>query len=186
MTKQQRSARVERFCIEVVRPGNSLSDAYRIAFQPKHCSPKTINEKASRLRKTDKVEARVKILVAPVIQTAQLTYARWLQEVDRVAICDPRKLFDTHGNPIDIPNLGDEEAPVIAGFEITEEFSGKGADRVPVGYTRKFKLVDKLKALELAGKARKFMEQDDGESDNSKIPPVSKWFLSMPQGARSK
>jgi hypothetical protein len=104
-----------------------------------------------------------------VIQTVQLTYARWLQEVDRVAIFDPRKLFDTHGNPIDIPALGDDEAAVIAGFEICEEFSGKGANRVPVGYTRKFKLVDKLKALELAGKARKFMEQDDGESDESKL-----------------
>lgn len=67
MTRETRSAKEERFCIEVVRPGNSLSDAYRIAFQPKNCSAKTINEQASRLRKTSKVDARIAALMAPIV-----------------------------------------------------------------------------------------------------------------------
>ncbi len=54
---------------------------------------------------------------------------------------------------IDIPNLRDDEAACVAGFEVVEKCSGKGG-RVPVRHIRKFKLVDKLRALELPGKTR--------------------------------
>lgn len=152
MTRETRSAKVERFCIEVVRPGNSLSDAYRIAFQPKHCSAKTINEKASRLRKTGKVEARISELMAPVVAAVQSDRAAWEMKIKRLAMCDVRKMFDNHGNPIEIPDLPDDVAVAVAGFEFTEEYTGKGESRQAVGYTKKFKLVDPIEALKLHGK----------------------------------
>ena len=151
---------MERFCIEVVRPGNSLSDAYRIAFQPKNCSAKTIHEKASRLRNTGKVEARIKELMAPVIASAQVDKARWLEEVHRCALYDPRKLFDNHGNPIEISRIDDDTAPAIAGFEVFKKFEGKGKSRVAVGYTKKYKLGDRLRALELLGKSMGWLTEE--------------------------
>jgi len=153
MTRETRTAKVERFCIEVVRPGNSLSDAYRIAFKPKNCTAKTINEMASRLRKTGKVDARIAELMAPIATAAQDEKTRWLEKVRRCAMFDVRKMFDSHGNPIEIKDLDDDSAPAIAGFEFFEEFAGKGESRIAVGYTKKFKLVDPLRALELYGKA---------------------------------
>ena len=109
---------------------------------------------ASKTAARPGVIQRIHDLRVPVLAKVRLTAERWQQEIDRCALIDPRKLFDTHGNPMDIPDLSDDEACGIAGFEIVEEFSGKGAERVPVGYTRKYKLVDKLRALELAGKTR--------------------------------
>src|SRR5439155_10073003 len=151
MTRKERSERVERFCIEVVRPGNSLSDAYRIAFQPKNCSAKTINEKASRLRKTGKVEARVAALMAPVVEAVQSDRAAWELKIKRLAMWDVRKMFDTHGNPIEIPDLPDDVAVAVVGFEFTEEYAGKGESRQAVGYTKKFTLVNPLQAARLYG-----------------------------------
>lgn len=147
------AAKVERFC-QAIAGGKTQSAAYRLAFKPKRWKAKTIHEHASRVMADGKVRARMVELMAPIKAETKLTAERWQLELDRLALSDVRKLFDTHGNPLDIPALGDDEAPCIAGFEIVEEFSGKGEDRVPVGYTRKFKLVDKLRALELAGKTR--------------------------------
>ncbi len=112
-----------------------------------------------------KVRARVAELMQPVIAKAQLTREQWLESIARLAMFDPRKMFDAHGNPKEITDLDDNEAAAIAGFEFTKEFAGaqkkKGEDvessgRVAVGYTKKFKLADKLRALELYGKAQCF------------------------------
>lgn len=147
------TSKQERFCQEIVK-GKTQSDAYRVAFKPKRMKATSLHVKASVLAGSDKVRLRLAELMAPIKAETKLTAERWQLELDRLALGDVRKLFDTHGNPLDIPDLGDDEAPCIAGFEIVEEFSGSGKDRVPVGYTRKFKLVDKLRALELAGKTR--------------------------------
>ena len=147
------TSKQEKFCHEIVK-GKSQADAYRLAFKPKRAKAKTIHDMASKAAKKPEVIQRVKELLAPVIAQTRLTAERWQLELDRCALGDVRKMFDGHGNPLDIHALGDDEAPCIAGFEILEEFEGRGEDRTPIGYTRKYKLVDKLKALELAGKTR--------------------------------
>ena len=148
-----RATRLEAFCKAIVS-GKSQSDAYRLAFKPKRMKKESLHVKACVFAKTDKVKLRIAELMVPIKAETKLTAERWQLELDRCALGDVRKMFDTHGNPLDIHALGDDEAPCIAGFEILEEFEGRGEDRTPIGYTRKYKLVDKLKALELAGKTR--------------------------------
>ena len=46
-----------------------------------------------------------------------------------------------------------DDVACISGFDVVEEFSGSGESRERIGFTKKFKLADKLKALELFGKA---------------------------------
>ncbi len=41
---------------------------------------------------------------------------------------------------------------LIAGIEVTEEFTGRGQEREMVGYTKKIPLVDRIRVLELIGK----------------------------------
>ena len=142
----------EKFCQAVVR-GSNQSEACRLAYGVKKATPKTINERASRLMANSKVVARVAELRAPAVKAVQHDQARWLQELQRCAFVDPRQFFDADGNPIAIPALTDESAPAVAGFEVTQEFAGQGDARELVGYTKKMKLTDKLKALELFGKA---------------------------------
>lgn len=145
LTRQQ-----EAFCLFVLA-GDNQSDAYRKAFNCRRMKAKTVHECASKLMAHPKVTARVAELMQPVIAKARLTREQWLERLARLIFFDPRKLFDSHGNPLEITELGDNEASAIAGFEF---FTGKGEERKPCGYTRKFKLADRLRALELYGRAQ--------------------------------
>ena len=52
----------------------------------------------------------------------------------------------------------------MAAFEVCEDFSGSGEARKTTGYTRRVKMADKLKALELYGKAMAYSaERETGE-----------------------
>ncbi len=130
----------EKFCEAVVR-GINQSEAYRQAYNAKNMLPSTINERACRLMRESKISTRVSELRLPVVKAMRYDQARWLQEVQRCAFFDVRNLFDSEGNPIGMHTLNEETAPAVAGFEIAE------------GSTRKIRLTDKLKALELFGKA---------------------------------
>ena len=107
---------------------------------------------ASKLAATHKVRTRLAELFLPIIAEARLTREQWLNEVAKCALFDVRRMFDEHGNPKEITELDDTEAAAIGGFEFYEDFQGKGESRKPVGYTKKFKLTDRLRALELYGK----------------------------------
>lgn len=150
---QKVTMKEEAFCVAILA-GQNPSKAYREVFKPRRAKAKTVHEMASRLMAKHKVRARLVELLKPVIAKAQLTREQWLQAVARVALFDPRKMFDSHGNPIEITELGENEAAAIAGFEFYEDFEGKGEARRAVGYTKRFKLADRLRALELYGKAQ--------------------------------
>lgn len=166
--KKHLTPRNERFALELFK-GTTLIDAYIKAYNPSSKTQRqTLRNSATKLAHNPKIKARVAELMEPVIQNALLTKERWLQEVVNCALFDPRELFDSHGNCIEIKELPDNVAAAIAGFEQFEEFEGRGESRKATGYTRKFKLIDKLKALELAGKAYKFYEE--GDANGSKIP----------------
>ncbi len=150
----------ERFCQEIVK-GKSQSDAYRVAFKPKRAKPKTIHEAASKIMALSKVRTRLTELMAPVIEKVQadatVTRAEWRKKAERFYHADVRKMYDQVGNVLDLPALGDNEAAMIAGFEVVEDFTkvkkvDGTEDAVPTGYTKKFKLVDPLKAHEYLGK----------------------------------
>ncbi len=143
----------EVFCLAVLA-GQKPSDAYRNAYKPKRAKVKTVHEMASRLMAKHKVRARLVELMQPVIAKAQFSRERWLEHLARIIEADVRKMFDAHGNPLEITELGDNEAALVTGFEFYEDFEGKGESRRAVGYTKRFKLADRLRALELYGKAQ--------------------------------
>lgn len=75
-----------------------------------------------------------------------------LHELRRVGFMDLRKLFDEDGKlkrPADWPA---EVAHAISSVEVDELFEGRGNDRKSIGETKKIKLWDKIKSLELLGK----------------------------------
>ena len=99
------------------------------------------------------------------------------------AICfaDVRKMFDVHGNPIEITELGPNEAAAVAAFEVCEDFSGTGEARKTIGYTRRVKMADKLKALELYGKAMAYSgDKEVGESASAPLA-VTVNFVDAPK-----
>ncbi len=74
--------------------------------------------------------------MALVIAKAQMTREKWLESIARIAMADSRRMFEKHGNPLEITDLNDNEAAAIAGFEFFEEFPGSKGERIPVGATR--------------------------------------------------
>ena len=75
-----------------------------------------------------------------------------LHELEKLVLFDIRKLFDSNGKPVDISILDDDTAACIAGLEVVDYFEGAGEDREFAGYVKKYKLTDKLRAIELMGR----------------------------------
>ena len=76
---------------------------------------------------------------------------RLLAELQRIGFVDIRKLFNDDGSIRNVSELSDEVAAAVAGIDIQEARFDKDGDEVEPR-TRKIKLVDKLKAIELLGK----------------------------------
>jgi phage terminase small subunit len=154
--KKVLTAKQRKFYKEFPKDMNATQAAIRAGYSKKIAPAegckllKTIRQhvKASR----PKTEPNVSILPAITDQTKD-EYTEFLTRLRQMAFCDVRRMFDQHNNAIDIPDLPNDVAPVVAGFEITEEFEGRGAERKSVGFTKKFKLVDPLAAVLAFGKA---------------------------------
>ena len=73
-----------------------------------------------------------------------ITREEWMRKVPRLFDADVRKLYDMHNNPIDIPLRGDNEAMLIDGFNVVEDFTKVKQNQdgheqaVCTGYTKRF------------------------------------------------
>ena len=152
------TAKQERFCQEIVK-GTSQVDAYRTVFKPKKKRAAWVHVRASEMMAKGMIQVRIQELMAPLVSAAQLTREEWIRDAVRLYRGDVRKLFDEHGNPIDIPNLADSEADLIEGFEVVEDFTKvkkneMGAEQaVCTGYTKKYKLTSRKERHLYVGKA---------------------------------
>ena len=154
----------DKFCRLIVA-GNNLSDAYRGAgYTVKNSTKKTVNEKACLLSKKVKIKTRIDELMAPLIEKVQVTREQWLQKMEGYFHSDVRKMFNGPGNAIDISELGDNEALMVEGFELVENFEKVGDRAEHVGYTKKVKLTPKLKAMLEFGKVMGwYVEKKDND-----------------------
>ena len=135
MTNTPLTPKQERFCQEIVI-GQTLSDAYRTAFQPRRASKKSINERASRLRKSSKIVARITELQAPVVAQVQGTMADRLKELSYAMFLDPAECFDDFGRPLSIRAMPERMRRAIAGYEVD-----------PVSFVTKVRFIDKRAAI---------------------------------------
>lgn len=78
-----------------------------------------------------------------------------LDELKAISLSDLRQAYDDRGHLKTMRDMPPEIAKVIAGVEVFEEFDGSGKQREYIGDTKKIKLWDKLRAIELLGKQMK-------------------------------
>lgn len=95
-------------------------------------------------------------------ERTEITQDRVLQEYARVAFFDPRKLFAENGKPVNISELDDDTAAALAGLDVMEEYEGVGESREFVGYTKKYKIANKLQALEALGRHLGVFDRTNG------------------------
>ena len=129
--------------------GKSQREAYKEAYPNSRKWPdKTVDSKASTLLSTGKVSERFEALKDEFKNRNMVTVERILQEYSRLGFFDPRKLFNDDGNPKKITELDDDIAAAVAGLDVVEFFEGCGEDRGMTGYIKKYKLANKIGALD--------------------------------------
>lgn len=100
----------------------------------------------------EKDETRKKLFQEATSHNQDLKTEKLLRELMRAGFSDIRKLYDDQGRLLNVADLDDATAAALSSIEVFEEFEGFGADRHQIGVTKKIKMIDKLKALELYGK----------------------------------
>lgn len=93
-----------------------------------------------------------------------------LQELAKIAFLDIRQAFDEKGRLKDIQEIPEDVARSIAGIEQFIEFGGRGEDREAFGITKKIKLIEKTKALELLGRHLKLFKEIHEHSGKNGAP----------------
>lgn len=106
-------------------------------------------------RASPHLKAKLEDRIAELKKTQHISTERVLQEYARVAFADLRCLVDDNGHPIPLQNLDDDTAAALAGVELEVMGDVDG----PLKTTRhKYKVADKLKALEILAKRLKLFE----------------------------
>lgn len=169
------TAQQEKFAQEVAR-GKSQADAYREAYpKSKRWKDAAVHTNASKLMSDTKVLLRVEELRKAASDIANVSNARVIKEIARIALFDPRKLFFDDGRPKPINHLDDDTAAALAGLDVTEEFDGSGQERTFVGFTKKYKIADKNAALEKLARILGLYEKDNAQ----KIDPIADMLKSI-------
>lgn len=123
----------------------------------------------SKMMAKPAVQAFIKGKAQALTQKTELTIEATLEQLRRMVMFDPRKLFLEDGQTLrGLDELDDAEASAIAGVEIDELFEGVGENRHQVGYTRKYKLIQRTTPVDLAMKYFGLFEKDNRQ----KVDPL--------------
>lgn len=138
------NGRQERFAQEYIIDLNATQAAIRAGY-----SEKTAYSIGQRLLKHVEIQERIQQAMKERATRTGITQDRVLREYARIAFFDPRKLFDTDGNPINISELDEDTAAAIAGLEVVQELNSETGS---TSYTKKYKITNKLGALDSLAK----------------------------------
>ena len=113
-------------------------------------SQRTAASQGERLLRHVEIRQQLTAHQAAHLERADLTAARVLEEMRRLAFSDVRDLFDAHGNLRPIHTLTPEQSACISGLEVIIK-NAKAGDGV-TDTVHKIKVWDKPKVLDLLGK----------------------------------
>jgi len=106
---------------------------------------------AARLLSNPKVQGYLTSRKAELLAAQQVNQEAVLGRLAFMALGDIRTLFDSNGNLKPMSELTAEEASMLQGVEIFEEWEGRGEDRRAIGLTKKVKFVSRLNAVKTLG-----------------------------------
>lgn len=129
----------------------NATKAYKVAY-PKVKKDETARVNGSRLLTNANVVTYIEMRMKDREKRTEVTQDMVLNELVKLGFFDIRKLFDDNGKPVDISKLDDGTAACISGMDVQDVYEGEGEEKEFVGYIKKYKLSDKIKALELIGR----------------------------------
>lgn len=135
----------KRFVAEYLVDLNATAAAKRAGY-----SEKTAYSTGQRLLKDVEIQNAVQEAKLDIGKRTGVRQEDVIEEIRRLAFFDIRKLFDKDGKPLDISKLDGDTAAALVGLDVQDIKDGESGDFL--GYVKKYKMADKLKALELLGK----------------------------------
>lgn len=118
-------------------------------------------QKASRLAKDAKVQARVVELRAEVGKQSAISLERIASELARLSLVDVRNVVKEDGTPKKLHELDEDTARAIIGIDVVSV----GNSALGEGQVLKFKLADKGANLERLAKLLGFFEKDNRQKN---------------------
>lgn len=115
-------------------------------------SPDSAGSIGHELLKKPEIQTRLADAASTRVRKLDITGDRILMEVARIAFVDLARAYDPEGNLLPLNRIPEDVRRAIAAVDVFEEFLGRGYDKAKIGHTKKLKLHDKLKALELLGR----------------------------------
>lgn len=105
-------------------------------------------------------EVRGRRYAAALLARGEWARETVISELQKLSLVDIRLAYDDKGELLPPKQWPDALAAAVTSLETDELFEGTGPERVQIGVTRKLKLIDKARALELWGKhLRLFIDQ---------------------------
>lgn len=154
------TAKQKRFIAEYQKDYNGTRAAVVAGY-----SERTASELAYQLLQIPLVKQAITRQTEAKLTKIGVHAERILTELVRVALSDTRKLYREDGSLKPPSEWDDETAAAIAGVETFEEFEGRGKDRTQIGWTKKVRVFDKVRALENLGKHLKLFPEGDMKID---------------------
>lgn len=116
-------------------------------------SSRVAESNASRLLRNADVQAAVTDVIEARSKRTKIDADWVLRRLADISDADLADLYGPDGSMKPVSEWPEVwRKGLVAGVEVFEEFSGQGQERKLIGYTRKVKLADRLKSLELIGK----------------------------------
>lgn len=140
----------ERFVAEYLVDLNGTQAAIRAGY-----SPRTAQEQSADLLCKPIIAAAVAAKTQKVMEKADLNAVRTLEAIRRPMVADVRKLFNPDGTLKAITALDDDEASLIAGFEVIVKNAQAGDGHTDT--VHKIKIVDRARYVEMAAKHFKLL-----------------------------
>lgn len=104
------------------------------------------------------IQSAIQAAMAERAQRTEITQDRVLREYARIAFFDPSKLFGEDGRPLPVSEIDEDTRRAIAGLDVVTV----GNNDIGVGEIQKFKIANKLGALDSIGKhLGMFIERQD-------------------------
>ena len=142
MTLKQQS-----FCREYLVDLNATQAAIRAGY-----SPRTAASIGQENLKKPEIQEAIQGLIEERSRRVEVTSDMVIEELARLAFVDIGKLYDESGKLLPVHEIPEGVRRAVLGIDVFEETEGRGEAKELVGLTKKVRVADKIRALELLGK----------------------------------
>ena len=147
--KKELTIRQRLFVAEYIVDQNGTQAAIRAGYTDNEAAAAV---HATRLLRKAKIRNEIDLRIGKLEKKCEITAEKVLKRLWRLANADLAQFYDQNGNLKNVHDIPKAHRYALMGIEIDEIWDGYGQDRTQTGETKKVKLADKIRALELLGK----------------------------------